>query len=658
MKKGSTRRFNVKVKPLKLEGFFCKEKVEDEDHDHGGKEKTIVVQMKWNGPKSVFVPFYLSSSSKRHRRSCSTGQRFLRNGEESVEWDDDEFESICDFSIVSKDGSFGSWVVSFTVLYGEISNIGESKTNKLASLGKASLNLAQVAAKMESKVELKLPIISSKAEATDATLLVCVSFVEVTSSRESSGLVQNSTESDKGDAFFKMVMDLTGYKKKMKKKNVGQKDQANSSSSSGSDKSAVFDSSEGSSSPGNESIIDSSRNNTQLSSSPSKEGRLSFTRSRKKGEPSIKNTRVNNNVKNVADVHVVDPQPSSYPRVADPITSGTILEGDATQIYSENESYCNTGNWEMKELVSRDGQTKLKSNVFFASFDQRSEKAAGESACTALVAVIADWLHSNQDFMPTRPEYDTLITEGSSEWRKLCDNEAYTNFFPDKHFDLETVLDAGLKPITVLPEKSFTGFFSPEKFEILRGAMSFDEIWDEITNNTEDYRQPRVYIVSWNDHFFVLKVEADAYYIIDSLGERLFEGCNQAYILKFDDSTSMYAKAAKEEVGSVDMAPGDENAGQKEEVGSDNMATNEKASHEEESEEMICGGKECCKEYIKRFLAAIPIGEFEAEEKKGTASTFSLHRRLQIDFHYSSSASSSSSSSSATSSTHSLFTSD
>ncbi|KAK4854282.1 hypothetical protein QYF36_021517 [Acer negundo] len=634
----TTRRFNVKVKPLKLEGF-CKEKVEDEN---GKDQKTIVVQMKLNGPKSVFVPFYRSSSSKRHRRSCSTGQRFLRNGEESVVWDDDEFESVCDFSIVSKDGSFGSWVVSFRVLYGEISN-GESKTNnKLTSLGKASLNLAEVAAKMESKVELKLPIISSKSNgattASDATLLVSVSFVEVRSLQESSGLVQSSTESDKGDALYKIVMGLTGYNnKKKKKKNKGQNDQA-TSSNSGSDDSAVFDLSSELSSP----------ENTQLSPSPPskdygffnswKKRRLNFRQSRKKGEPLSEDntTSVDNKV-----VEIVD-------------------EDVAAEV-----DVCNPVDWEKKELVSRDGKTKLESNVFFASFDQRSERATGESACSALVAVIADWLLSNQDFMPTRPEYDTLITEGSSEWRKLCDNEAYTNFFPDKHFDLETVLEAGVKPITVLPEKSFTGFFSPEKFETLQGAMSFDEIWDEITNHAEDYRLPRIYIVSWNDHFFVLKVAADAYYIIDSLGERLFEGCNQAYILKFNDFTSMYAKVAKDEIGSMDMPAKDERASHKddystsiqkmakEEVGSDNMVTtNEKVSLKEESEEMICNGKECCKEYIKRFLAAIPLEELEAEEKKGTASTFSLHQRLQIDFHYSLSATSSYP---ASSSTHSLF---
>ncbi|KAK3212068.1 hypothetical protein Dsin_016774 [Dipteronia sinensis] len=227
MKGSSTkmRRFNVKVKPLKLEGF-CKEKVVEDEN--GKDQKTIVVQMKWNGPKSMFVPFYRSSSSKRHRRSCSTGQRFLRNGEESVEWDDDEFESVCDFSIVSKDGSFGSWVVSFTVLYGEIGNRESKTNNKLTSLGKASLNLAEVAAKMESKVELKLPIISSKSDGVaattpDATLLVSVSFVEVRSLQESSGLVQSSTESDKGDALYKIVMGLTGYKQKEEEAKRGSK---------------------------------------------------------------------------------------------------------------------------------------------------------------------------------------------------------------------------------------------------------------------------------------------------------------------------------------------------------------------------------------------------------------------------------------------------
>ncbi|KAL7187364.1 hypothetical protein ACSBR1_037435 [Camellia fascicularis] len=192
---------------------------------------------------------------------------------------------------------------------------------------------------------------------------------------------------------------------------------------------------------------------------------------------------------------------------------------------------------EEKELVSRDGQAKLKANVFFASFDQCSDKATGESACTALAAVIANWLQSNLDNMPTRAQFDRLIVEGSSKWRKLSDNQDLINQFPDKDFDIETVLQARLCPISVLHENSFIRFFGPKKFETLKGVMSFDQIWDEIKKNAEDDNDmPRIYIARWNDHFFVLKVDVNAYYIIDTFGERLFEGCNQAYILRFDDS--------------------------------------------------------------------------------------------------------------------------
>ncbi|CAL5358869.1 unnamed protein product [Camellia sinensis] len=281
---------------------------------------------------------------------------------------------------------------------------------------------------------------------------------------------------------------------------------------------------------------------------------------------------------------------------------------EIARLYNEkldvNEPACEqmepstTGHWEEKELVSRDGQAKLKANVFFASFDQHSDKAVGESACAALAAVIASWLQSNQDNMPTRAQFDKLIVEGSSEWRKLCDNQDLINQFPNKHFDIETVLQARLRPILVLHVKSFIGFFAPEKFETLKGVMSFDQIWDEIKKNAEgDNDMPRIYIVSWNDHFFVLKVDVNAYYIINTFGERLFEGCNQAYILRFDDSALMRGKIEKEGVSS-NQTSGDE----------------------------ICSGKECCREFMKRFLAAIPLRELELEEKMEPVAYFALHQ--------------------------------
>ncbi|XP_071732067.1 uncharacterized protein [Rutidosis leptorrhynchoides] len=276
------------------------------------------------------------------------------------------------------------------------------------------------------------------------------------------------------------------------------------------------------------------------------------------------------------------------------------------------------GKWGNKEVISRDGHMTIQTQIFFASIDQRSEKASGESACTSLVATIAEWFHKNRHLMPIKSELDTLIREGSLEWRNLCENEVYRKRFPDKHFDLETVLQAEAR-ISVVPDKSFIGFFQPDGqegkvFDFLNGAMSFDSIWDEISqigSNHSNNLHPLVYIVSWNDHFFILKVEKDAYFIIDTLGERLHEGCNQAFILKFDQDTTIRRKST-------------------EQVDANSLSKSTK------EEFVVSKGKESCKEYIKSFLAAIPLRELQADVKKGllAASSPLVHHRLQIEFHY------------------------
>ncbi|KAK7284766.1 hypothetical protein RJT34_19519 [Clitoria ternatea] len=307
------------------------------------------------------------------------------------------------------------------------------------------------------------------------------------------------------------------------------------------------------------------------------------------------------------------------------------------------------GSWEQKEVLSRDGHMKLQTQVFFASIDQRSERAAGESACTALVAVIADWFQNNRDLMPIKSQFDSLIREGSSEWRNLCDNEIYRERFPDKHFDLETVIQAKIRPLSVVPGKSFVGFFHPEemeegRFDFLHGAMSFDSIWDEISSAEQECPsnvEPHVYIVSWNDHFFILKVESDCYYLIDTLGERLYEGCNQAFILEFDSKTVIC------KMQNVTHSSDDKTSNEQQTVGEEVLEPNKKQTQQvngegkeeqlrsEEEEEVICRGKEACKEYIKSFLAAIPIRELEVDAKKGLISSTPLfHRLLQIEFHY------------------------
>lgn len=308
------------------------------------------------------------------------------------------------------------------------------------------------------------------------------------------------------------------------------------------------------------------------------------------------------------------------------------------------------GSWELKEITSRDGHMKLQTQVFFASIDQRSERAAGESACTALVAVIADWFHTNPETMPVKSQFDSLIRDGSLEWRNLCEVEKYKEKFPDKHFDLETVLQAKIRSLSVHPGKSFIGFFHPDgvdeaegKFDFLHGAMSLDGIWDEITceeppqHNGIYSNEPKVYIISWNDHFFVLKIEPEAYYVIDTLGERLYEGCNQAYILKFDRDTKIFklpstSPVSEEKAGGGGDRLVDSNA--TEPKTEEPAKTEEPTKGEEEEEELVCQGKESCKEYIKSFLASIPIRELQADLKKGLASSVPLHQRLQIEFHY------------------------
>lgn len=308
------------------------------------------------------------------------------------------------------------------------------------------------------------------------------------------------------------------------------------------------------------------------------------------------------------------------------------------------------GTWEQKNIISRDGQTQLSTKVFFASFDQRSESAAGESACTALVAVIADWLHKHPTLVPSKTEFDMLIREGSAEWRKLCTVEAYKDRFADKHFDLETVIEAAVRPLRVVPEMSFVGFFVPEgvsheSLEFLQDAMSFESIWEEI-----ERAGPAVYIVSWNDHFFVLKLEDDRCYIFDTLGERLQEGGEQAYILQFDAQTSLgptpipkpedvkiasqsetiaaevsdYMTSVKAGCDSDTVSPP-----------SDDVASTCGVPMELVLSTATChGGTASCCQFIKEFFAALPLRELQSDIKKGLLGKVPLHQLLQIEFHF------------------------
>lgn len=626
----------------------------DPVHADPEKGNRRVVEIKWKGPKITLGSF------RRSVKRDFTGEGEIVDPNGVVFWDQD-FHSVCTFSGY-KENDFLPWEIVFTVSNG--SNTGLK--NKVPIIGKAYLNLAEFASfANEKEFELNIPlIVSSGSTDSHPSLHVSLSLMELRAAQTQNQAPETSSvEKDEHSAIKAGLRKVKIFKEyvsiKRGKKASGEDDHEISESRSDEgdysnlvDSDSLEDSGAGESfedatvrksfsygslayanynggslfednlyysnqksdegcSPENDPTASSSEQGiTQLprrSILPWKKRKLNF-KSPPKGEPLLKKDYGEEGGDDIDFDRRQLSSDESLLKLTQGTHSGSEFGDDSFAI----------GNWEQREIISRDGCMKLQTEVFFASIDQRSKEAAGESACTALVAVIADWFQNNHNLMPIKSQFDSLIREGSSEWRSLCDNETYMVRFPDKHFDLETVLDANLRPLSVIPGKSFIGFFHPDEvhegsLDFLHGAMSFDNMWDEIRRESEasTNNEHHIYIVSWNDHFFILKVDSDAYYIIDTLGERLFEGCNQAYILKFDRSSTIFRLPA---IDSGEQAPA--------------------AEQPSDSGEIISNGKESCKEYIKNFLAAIPIRELQADIKKGLVSSTPVHHRLQIEFHY------------------------
>ncbi|XP_020694009.2 uncharacterized protein LOC110107906 [Dendrobium catenatum] len=588
------QRYLVRLHVARLEGFSVA--------IAGESRAVVAVGVRWRGPpKGRGIPYL--HRRRREIRSGGVSEEAAVGITGDVEWirgEENEFEKVCCFS--GGGGPFSLWEISFSVLFGSGALGKEGRERKLLEVGSAVINLGQWAWDFHVQKQCggfegkeshfyaerkQFPITVSKDNLTaEVTLHVDVSFIEIETPKE---ILQVATYEDQlakgtqqeegldsSDGFATddpcsssdMDMDVSQLFPiaHNEEKTIRSKSRRKSSSSHSSS------SNSGNSSPELQLLSVSKRRFLPWGSK---------SRAKKISEEKInKETSPVNNLTN----GILSTEPPEFKENDDPI-----------------------GKWESKEFISRDKRTKLKAQSFFASIDQRDESADGESACTALVAVIANALHSSGANTLTRYEFDSLIREGSSQWRRLCDNPSCIERFPNKHFDLETILEAKINSTSVLQEKSFIGFFQPESFESLQGAMSFDDIWNAISNDVEDV--PKIYIISWNDHFFVLMLESEAYYIIDTLGERLFEGFKQAYMLRFDESTEIYKLPVVEE----------------DKVKAEN----------EEFEELISSGKDCCREFIKRFFAAIPVREeIELLERgKGNANTV-LHQRLQIELHY------------------------
>nr|CAD1822057.1 unnamed protein product [Ananas comosus var. bracteatus] len=246
-------------------------------------------------------------------------------------------------------------------------------------------------------------------------------------------------------------------------------------------------------------------------------------------------------------------------------------EEKAKEIGFEDEDQFEIGKWEKKSVLSRNGEMELSTDTFFASIDQRSEKADGGSACTVLAVIIADWMHRNPNSLPLRCQFDQQIREGSSEWRKLCDDDNYKENFSDQHFDLNTIIEARIRPIIEIVDNSFIGFFRLDDIEYLQAVRSFDSIWNELLHNNEFEERKETY-------FWSQKGESNG------------------------ETNDVESRGLNEENGSP--------------------------------VEIICEGMECCKEYIKGFLAAIPLRGLQEDIRKGFKEENTMHKRLQIEFHY------------------------
>ncbi|KAH7423314.1 hypothetical protein KP509_12G049000 [Ceratopteris richardii] len=714
----SSRCFQVKIKLHHLEGLSNLVTTKSNELGIGtslpgskntGELKSMMVHVKWKGPRGG-----LSSRFKRSLKRARSTSRVLEDAA-LLSWEE-EFEHVCMFNI-AKDGQFLPWDICFLVKQVDSKSksviLGTAWMN-VAEMAPTVENLKQTATlqimtpnRVECQsalvvtvdfVELRIP----ESLSFDYPILSCIGGPLLCNADEQLGVEEAELRQQTENDFF-TVTTKEGNDLELPAKAVAEtvsdssRDSIDSESDTFWDDKKSFESSdigingygpltgvnlvvEGALqqhptdsyvSSSTRSIRGSPRGSDQIVSSDSEQStepivtaaptvrsilgwrkrKLKFQSSKWKGEPLLKKDYGEEGGDDIdfdRRLAVVSHKESLSEVQVD--TSSTAIPG----CLDFGDEHFAVGSWERKSFCSRDGQMKLEGDVFFATIDQRSEKAAGESACTALVAVISVWLHQNPGRMPIKAELDMLIREGSAEWRELCKRETYKELFPDGHFDLETVIHSKVWPLVEVAEKSYVGFFQfnglGDSCDYLQGAMSFDSMWEEIIAKQEGDGQPATYVVSWNDHFFIVKIDMDSCYIIDTLGERLFEGSNQAYIIRFDKETRLYnVPAVESKKDSVDL--NSPNCKPREEVGQPNTDDPHQVedcqdegsktltevsvpSHTFQNENVYTG-KEACKEFIKGFFAALPLSELEREIKKGLHGN-TLHQRLQIEFHYTS----------------------
>lgn len=192
--------------------------------------------------------------------------------------------------------------------------------------------------------------------------------------------------------------------------------------------------------------------------------------------------------------------------------------------------------------------------IWYSGFDQCSKEAEGAASCGCCALAVCHWLASHPGEVPTDVEVmGDLIKGGAAQWRCLVADTRLHARFPDGHFDLETVLghQQGTPQLRLCPERSFVGFFRPPGVvcgvleDLLQGSLHVQDIWKELESLA-----PATFIVAWNDHFLVLRLEGGPegnVFLIDSLGTRLHTLCCCAFAVRFQrDSEAGQAQGAQQ----------------------------------------------------------------------------------------------------------------
>ena len=194
----------------------------------------------------------------------------------------------------------------------------------------------------------------------------------------------------------------------------------------------------------------------------------------------------------------------------------------------------------LADEVDGDGAS-VTADVGFGTFDQRSVMAGGASACALLAVANAAWLHSRPDKAPTTSKLDELMRRGCATWRVLC-TKPVSGPFPGGRFDLAAALAAppamsSLPRLEFAPGGSYVAFLQPPGCP--PGVCATLDAMHEAAASLEACLEagsraaPAAAVLSMLDHHVALRFEVGgSVLLVDTLGNRLFEGNTRSYALR------------------------------------------------------------------------------------------------------------------------------